>query len=66
MLRLGIQVSRILYNETQRINSHVRHGGTHNTSDNFPAQKISFKISVALHPFQLDPKATQPIYAGLD
>ena len=28
------------------------YGGTHITSDNFPAQKISFKNSVAPHPFQ--------------
>jgi len=25
------------------------HGGTHNTSDNFPAQEISFQDGVILH-----------------
>jgi len=36
------------------------HGDTYITSDNFPAQKINFKISVALHPFQREPKLHNP------
>ena len=36
------------------------HGGTYITSDNFPAQKISFKISVALPFSPLVPKLHNP------
>ena len=46
--------------------SRYAHGGTYITSDNFPARKIQSQNSVALHSFQREPRAAQPIHAGLN
>ena len=34
-----------------------RHGGTYNTSDDFPAQKINFQDSIILHSFLRGPQS---------